>query len=276
MDGGGGSASVGISAVGDDGFGQKEQQRRQKKRQPDFPSAFAEAAVFGRGVFAAAQLRPEFLIDGVERIAGIDEHAVVLAFDFIETIADGGEEIGIGGDDGAIHVEFDHGLRFADRGELACVIGAAQFFACDVGGEFDDFIRLAVAVENGVIAGLDPDFLAVLAEALIFGGRIFAAVESGPEVFMLAAARVIAIDKHAVMTAGDFIEPVASRVEEIAVGGDDGAIHVEFDHRLRFADRGKQGFKFTAAAVVALKEMKRVFVRGLVVHDVTPFFYKHC
>src|SRR6185503_18566119 len=40
------------------------------------------------------------------------------------------------------------------------------------------------------------------------------------------------------MLALDFIETVTHRVEEILVGGDDRAVHLELDHRLRPVDRG--------------------------------------
>jgi hypothetical protein len=39
------------------------------------------------------------------------------------------------------------------------------------------------------------------------------------------------------MLALDFVETVTHRVEEILVGGDDRAVHLELDHRLRPVDR---------------------------------------
>ena len=41
------------------------------------------------------------------------------------------------------------------------------------------------------------------------------------------------------MLALDFVETVTHRVEKVLVGGDDGAVHLELDHRLRPADRGR-------------------------------------
>ncbi len=39
------------------------------------------------------------------------------------------------------------------------------------------------------------------------------------------------------MLALDLLQPVAHGLEEVLVGGDDGAVEIELDHRLRFVDR---------------------------------------
>ena len=92
---------------------------------------------------------------------------MVLALDLVERIAHRAEEILVGGDDRAVHVELDHGLRPADRRDLAGVFHALDLLRGDVGGELDDLERLAVGVEDRVVGRLDPDFLAALAEALV-------------------------------------------------------------------------------------------------------------
>ena len=69
--------------------------------------------VFGGLEFAAIQPRPEFAIGRAVAVRRRHEHAVVLALDLVERIAHRAEEILVGGDDGAVHVEFDHGLRAA-------------------------------------------------------------------------------------------------------------------------------------------------------------------
>src|SRR5262245_37352252 len=43
----------------------------------------------------------------------------MLTFDLLEPVADGGEEVVVGRQDGAIHIEFNHRLRAVDRGQLA-------------------------------------------------------------------------------------------------------------------------------------------------------------
>ncbi|MEY9391700.1 hypothetical protein ABIF66_000389 [Bradyrhizobium japonicum] len=48
---------------------------------------------------------------GAVALAGWYEHRVMFALDFVEGIAERLAEILVGGDDCAIHLEFDHGLR---------------------------------------------------------------------------------------------------------------------------------------------------------------------
>jgi hypothetical protein len=52
------------------------------------------------------------------RVAGSTEHAVVLALDFVERVTERRQKILGCRDDGAIEVELDHGLRFADGDRL--------------------------------------------------------------------------------------------------------------------------------------------------------------
>ena len=65
--------------------------------------------------------------------------SMMLALDFLQPVAHRGEEVLIGGDDGAVEIEFDHRLRTADGGNLAGILHVADFLRRDVGGEFDDF-----------------------------------------------------------------------------------------------------------------------------------------
>ena len=65
----------------------------------------------------------------------VDEHAVMLALDFVQAVAHRGEEIVVGGDDRAVEVEFDHGLGLADGGDLAGVVGVLQLLLGHVCGD---------------------------------------------------------------------------------------------------------------------------------------------
>jgi hypothetical protein len=67
---------------------------------------------------AAVQRRPECAIFGGVALVGGHEHRMVLALDLVEPIPEEVEKILVGGDDRAIHVEFDDGLRSAYRCEL--------------------------------------------------------------------------------------------------------------------------------------------------------------
>src|SRR3954451_4546183 len=102
---------------------------------PDFLSSLAEPLVFGGLILAARQLRPELAIGWAVALPGAHEHAVMAALDLIEPIAHDAQEVLIGGDDRAVEIEFDYGLRTADRGNLAGILEAANLARGDVGGE---------------------------------------------------------------------------------------------------------------------------------------------
>jgi hypothetical protein len=51
------------------------------------------------------------------------KHPVVPAFDLVEGIAHGVQEIAVGVDDRTVQAELDHGLRPADGGYLAREVG---------------------------------------------------------------------------------------------------------------------------------------------------------
>ena len=123
-----------------------------------------------------------------------------------------------------------------DRGDLAGVFHALDLLRGDVGGELDDPDRLAVCVEDRIVGGMDPDFAAALAEAPVLRGLELAAVQAGPEFAIGRALALGRVDEHAVMLALDLVERVAQRVQEILVRCDDGAVELELDHRLGFAD----------------------------------------
>src|ERR1035441_2522389 len=94
--------------------------------QPDLPAALADAPVLTRIVFAAPELGPECAIVAAVAIPGLDEQAVVLAFDLIERIADGAQEQLIRAADRPIQCELDHGLRLGYCRDLAAKIVELQ------------------------------------------------------------------------------------------------------------------------------------------------------
>ena len=69
---------------------------------------------------------PELAIGRRVALGRIDEHAVMLALDFVQRVAERVEEVLVGGADRAVHVELDHRLRLADRRDLAVVVGGLQ------------------------------------------------------------------------------------------------------------------------------------------------------
>ena len=72
-----------------------------------------------RLIGAAIRGRPRTRVGGAVALRRRHEHAVVLAPDLVQRVAQGREEVAVRGDDGAVHVELDHRLRLADRLDLA-------------------------------------------------------------------------------------------------------------------------------------------------------------
>lgn len=89
---------------------------------PDFATALGETAVDADVASTTIQGGPEAAVLVASCIFGGNEHAVVLADNFIEGVADGGEEIGISGKDGTVGRKFDYGMGrkegFYDRDEF--------------------------------------------------------------------------------------------------------------------------------------------------------------
>jgi hypothetical protein len=228
---------------------------------PHLLATLAETLVLGRLVLTAAELGPEFPIGGAIALAGRHEYLVMLALDFLQPVAHRGEEVLIGGDDGAVEIEFDHRLRTADGGNLAGILHVADFLRRDVGGELDNFDGPAGVVQNRIVGRLDPDLATALADALVFSRLKFTAVEAGPKRFISLAAAQLRRREHLMMLALDFIETVAHRVEEILVGNDDRAVHLELDHRLRPVDRGRLRQCITGRRIVFPQRHKKLLLK---------------
>ena len=81
---------------------------------------------------------PEILVFGGLRVGRIDEHAMMLAFDLFEAIAERIEENVIGADDFAGRGEFDDPLNARDRVELGLEFRVPELLRSDVGRNLDD------------------------------------------------------------------------------------------------------------------------------------------
>ena len=77
--------------------------------------------------FTARHLVPQRAVLGALARGGIDQHAVMLAADLLERIAHHVEEILVGAEDSTVQAELGHGLRLADRQNLATIIRVALF-----------------------------------------------------------------------------------------------------------------------------------------------------
>ncbi|MNQ34134.1 hypothetical protein D3C85_475850 [compost metagenome] len=192
----------------------------------------AQALVAARVEFAAVELLPEFLVLGAAGILGFAEHAVVLALDIAQVVVHDGEEIIVGFQHIALHVEFDHGLRLADGADLAFVFDIALFQGRDVGSELDDFIRLAVRVEDGVVGSVDPHFAPIPGAALVFALVEFAASQLGPEVAVFVRFDILGVAEDRMVLALHLGQAIADDTQEILVRMQDGAVEFEFDDGL--------------------------------------------
>ena len=75
-------------------------------------TAFANAPVLTRIVFAPVQLVPELAVFDRATHARLGKHAVVFALDLVKRISHGAQEVFVGGNDRAVEAEFDDGLGF--------------------------------------------------------------------------------------------------------------------------------------------------------------------
>ena len=101
---------------------------------------------------------------------------------------------------------------------LAGVLGGQQFGGGDVGSDLTTFITLPGRADDGIVGGLNPDFLSVLADAPVFAGVEFAAPELGPERLVVGTVGRVRVDEQAVRLAFDFSQLIAEKAAEVFVG----------------------------------------------------------
>src|SRR2546429_9836116 len=71
--------------------------------------------------------------------------------------------------------------------------------ARDIAGVLDHLERPAIGIEDGVVAGLDPDLAAVLADAQVLARIVLAAGQLAPELRIFGAVAFMGLDEHAVV-----------------------------------------------------------------------------
>ena len=95
---------------------------------PDLPTTLADAFIFARVEFAAAELGPEITVLGGPGIVRFREQAVMLAFDLREVVAQVSAEILVCGENFPGSVEFDDGERAAKRAEHSLGVKSRRHF----------------------------------------------------------------------------------------------------------------------------------------------------
>ncbi len=106
----------------------------------------------------------------------------------------------------------------------------------DVSRKLDHLVRAPGGIENRIIGCLNPDFLALLAYPFELVGLVFPLCELVPEFTIGFAFAIALLNKHAVMLAGDLVEAIAQRVQEIVIRLQDRAVHLELDDGLGSAE----------------------------------------
>src|SRR5262249_41940561 len=145
--------------------------------------------------FTAIEACPELAIGGALALGARHEHAVMLAGNLGERIAEDLQENVVGRDDRAVEIELDHGLRARNGRDLAGVIHAANLLCRDVACEFDHLDRLAARTRDRVIRGLNPNLAPAFADPLELPGLVFAEIEIGPERTVFGAVADTGLDK---------------------------------------------------------------------------------
>ena len=100
-------------------------------------------------------------------------------------VTHGGQEIVVGSEDVPCQIKFDHRHGPVDCGQTCFLVLLLQHLLGDVGRQFDDSQNLSIAVQDGVVAGLQPNRLGILAQALEAPGNVFALAQALPEFFVL-------------------------------------------------------------------------------------------
>jgi hypothetical protein len=148
-------------------------------------------------------------------------------FDLLEAVPQGVQEVLIGIEDRPIHLKLNHSLRFSDSGDLAGVVCCLQFGPGDIGSELHHFVNPAIKTENGVIGRSQPDFLPAFTQPFVLASLRNTLVQLGPELLP----PVGSVQKHAVMLALDFLQPVAHQVQKELIGNNDRPISLKLDVR---------------------------------------------
>lgn len=211
----------------------------------DFSPALADALVLGLLEFATTECLPERAVGGAPTLGSANEHRVMLALHLVEAKADHRQEVGVCSNDGAVEGELDDALRAVKGVELALIVGVAQLLRGDVGRALEHAVGFAVTAHKRVVASLDPDLPAALADALVLSDLMLAAAQSVPELAVCVTLALGRIDEHGVVLATDLLQPVTQGCQEVGVGRDDLAVEVELDQRLRDVKRIQLSLEFT-------------------------------
>ena len=200
-------------------------------------------------MFASIELLPERLVVPGLEIGGLHEHAMVLAFYLLESVAEHAQEQLISRYHFAGRREFDDGLDQRNGVEFTLELCVSELGLRYVPGHFDDFQNLAAGIDHRTVRRLDPDLPSAFADALVLASVEFAAAEFCPEFAIFRRVDVFGLDEQAVMLADDFRRLVTQRFAEVFVRRENFSRRIELDDGERSADRVQGGFICFGGAV---------------------------
>ena len=146
------------------------------------------------------------------------------------------------------------GQEAAARGSggFGAITGSPQILFHDaargqVGRQLDDLERLAVGIEDRVVAGLNPDFPPALTKALVFTCTKMTCAQIHPALAISIACHQFRIAEHTVVAPYHLLLVITIQRQCIVVDVEDIAVEVELDQCHRLADRGVLAFVFGIA-----------------------------
>ena len=185
---------------------------------PDIAPIFSYALEFTGFDLSAGKVRPEVLVFLGLHMGRICEDAVMLALYLLQRVTDGRKKVFVGGDDCAVELEFNGGLRGVQRGKAAFSFDALFDPFCHIGGKFDHFANFSSLVTNWHIGRFDPDGLAGFRDAGKGLGHGRSRLQGLPEVPILRAFRKRRVDEDLVFLANDLIVLIAHQSTEGVIG----------------------------------------------------------
>ena len=181
--------------------------------------------------FALIQALPEVAVGRAAGHGRAAEHAVMLALDLRQGVTHALQEIGVGRDDGAVEVELDHRHGAADSGQFGISFAFSLQARRDVHGVLHHFGDLTCFVTYRVVAGLQPNRLAIARHPFKGAGLELAITQVRPQLVVLGAAGECGGAEHTMGLALDLLGAIAHGLEEVVIGPQHSAGQVEFDHR---------------------------------------------
>ena len=158
-----------------------------------------------------------------------DQQAVVLADQLVSPVAQRGQEVVIGRQHAAVQVKLDHRLRLADGLQLPGGFSVALHAGGHVLGNLDHTARPPAPVAQRVVAGLQPQRLAVLALAAEFTGLRLSPLQRSPEAGIGGVGSLVGTHQQAVVLAHQLSAAVAGQAQELRVRVQDAALQIKLD-----------------------------------------------